>query len=75
MRFLYGSKFDVDAAFQVLLGSEKIRYEMGCETLTGSAIAGFIFRAHALVGRDSDGRAVVYSEPAHWNLGGLTSVQ
>lgn len=75
MRFLYGSKFDVDSAFQVLLRSETIRYEMGCETLTGSTIAGFIFKAHAIVGRDRDGRAVVYSEPMHWNLGNLTSVQ
>ena len=71
LRFLIGCKFDMNSAMEYLITSERHRYEIGCETLTGEEVYSYEHRAHAIIGLDKDKRPVVYSRCTMWNLGSI----
>ena len=75
IRFLSACKFDVQSTFDFLIMSETIRYELGCDTITGPEIYDFGHRAGSIIGRDRDGRPVIYTRCADWQLGSLTPMQ
>ena len=66
---MIGCKFDISSAMQYLISSERHRYEIGCETLTGEEVFGYGHRAHCIIGLDRDGRAIVFSSCTEWDLG------
>lgn len=75
LRFLHGNHFNVQKAFDNLLESERIRYRLGCDRVTGKEVYDFGHRAGAIIGRDVEGRPVIYTRCADWQLGVITVEQ
>ena len=75
LRFLIGCKFDIQMGMEYLISSEKHRYEIGCETLTGEDVFNYGHRAHCIIGVDRDGRPVVVSSCTELNLGTIVLEQ
>ena len=69
IRFLHGCKFDVQESFDLLIASETSRYELGCDRITGQEVFDYGHRAGSIIGRDIDGRPVIYTRCADWLLG------
>ena len=71
LRFLVGCKFDINNAMSYLISSERHRYEIGCETLTGEDVYSYGHRGLCIIGMDKDNRPVVFSQCTELDLGSI----
>lgn len=68
IRYLQSYKYHVQNAYESIRRVEKMRYELGCDSLTAEQVNGYGIKSYCEMGVEKNGRPVLFTKASAWEM-------